>query len=209
MARLTKAQIAANVEAEIKAAQAAELKRLRAEKAAATRAANKAAATTVEDHVATAQPAASSSIQFDLDAMVRGIIGDVELPPAGRVVCGLLLGIAAAGCVGYGIGTLLTFTLAGIMTLTAAAWVTLLLTVIAWALAIYAAWKIGGYVGGKVFSSVVMPEGLAAQSYESVATAAGDAKNTVLGWFSSGKQKVVEQFSGAHRIIEVRLPATA
>lgn len=202
MARQTKAQIAATAAAELKLAQQAELARLRAEKAAKTRAANKAAKAGVAAHIAGVQPEASA-------ADIEQLVSELQLPSPKRVLVGFLLGVAAAGSVGYGIGMLLAYAIAGIVTLTSTAWIAFALTVVAWALALYAGWKIGGRVGGAVFSSVVMPEGLASRSYASVAGAAGDAKDSLARLFTSSKAKVVERveqskatvtaaFSGAH-----------
>lgn len=209
MARQTKAELAAAQQAELKAAQQAELKRLRAERAAKTRAANKAAAnaTTVEHkavaaHMAGVQPEASA-------ADIENLMADLQLPSAKRVLVGVLLGVAAAGGVGYGIGMLLAYAIAGIVTLTSTAWVAFALTVVAWVIALYASWKIGSYIGGKVFASVVLPDGLASRSYESLANAAVGAKQSLGSVFASSKAKVAERveqskatvaaaFSGAH-----------
>lgn len=202
MTKLTKNQIAA---AELKAAQQAELSRLRAEKAAkskATRAANKAALAQMNVQVNAAHRAAADDIAHaDIESMFD------NLPSPKRVLVGLVLGVAAAGATGYGIGMILSYALAGIAALTGAAWISFTLGVIAWIVAIYSAWKIGGYIGGKVFASVVLPDGLAARSYESVANAAGSAKQNVVGWFGSAKSKAAEQFSGAHTIIKQGIAA--
>lgn len=192
MARLTKAQIEQNAAdaAALHAEQQAELKRMRAEK----RAQSKAAKASVAKHVEAVQPDPSA-------ASIEDLIADLKLPSAKRVLVGFILGIAAAFSVGYGIGMLLAYALAGIMTLTATAWIAFALSVVVWAIAIYASWKIGGVVGGKVFSSVVMPEGLASRSYESVANAAGSAKSKVGGWFSSSKDIVAAKCNDARETV--------
>lgn len=194
MARQSKEQIAAQEQAAVKAAQQVELKRMRAEKTAKTRSENKKAKAVVH-----AQPEV-------LHANIEDLMSGFEMPSVKRVLIGTVLGIAAAGATGYGIGTLLAYALAGIMTLTATAWVAFVLSVLAWAIALYAGWKLGGYVGGKVFASVVLPEGLASRSYASVVDAMSGAKQRAVGLFSIDKEELVQQvvakFSGAHTIVQ-------
>lgn len=198
MARMSKAEIAANKQAAlaVKAAQQAELKRLRAEKRAATKAAKAGAAA----HAQAVQPEVTHT---DIEMLMD----DIELPSVKRVLVGFILGVAAAGATGYGIGLLLAYALAGIMVLTAAPWLAFVLSVLAWVAAIYAGWKLGGYVGGKVFASVVMPEGLAARSYASVVNAVTGAKQNVVGMFSVNKEDLAQQvftkFTGAHHVPQV------
>lgn len=127
-------------------------------------------------------------------------LGDFEIPSWKRVLVGFILGVASAGAVGYGIGMVAAYCIAGIMMLTTSAGVALFMSFLVWLLAIYASWKVGGYVAGKVFSSVVMPDGLASRSFESVSNAASGAKSTVSGWFTSSKDKVQAKFSGAHKV---------
>jgi hypothetical protein len=192
MARLTKEQIAANEKqaAELRAAQQAELTRMRAAKRAANKQAKVAVAATTFR--------APDLSHANIDELMSGF----EMPSVKRVLVGTVLGIAAAGATGYGIGTLLAYALAGITTLTATAWIAFVLSALAWIIAIYAGWKLGGYVGGKVFASVVLPEGLAARSYASVVNAMGNAKQNAVALFSIDKdelaQQVVAKFSGAH-----------
>lgn len=194
MARQSKAEIAAVEAAGVKAAQQAELKRLRAEKAAKTREVNKKAKAVVHTPPEV------------LHANIEDLMSGFEMPSVKRVLIGTVLGIAAAGATGYGIGTLLAYALAGIMALTATAWVAFVLSALAWIIAIYAGWKLGGYVGGKVFASVVLPEGLASRSYASVVNAVTGAKQRAVGLFSVDKEELVQQvvakFSGAHTIVQ-------
>lgn len=198
MARMSKEQIAANELAatQLKAEQQAELKRLRAEK----RAQAKAAKANVAAHVAGVQPEVTHT---DIEMLMDGI----ELPSVKRVLVGFILGVAAAGATGYGISVLLAYALAGIMVLTAAPWLAFVLSALAWVIAIYAGWKLGGYVGGKVFASVVMPEGLASRSYASVVNAVTGAKQNVVGMFSVNKEEMAQQvfakFTGAHHVPQV------
>ena len=91
----------------------------------------------------------------------------------------------------------MAYALAGIMVLTSTAWIAFTLSVLVWVIGLYAAWKVGGYIAGRVFASVVLPEGLASRSYESVANAAANTKTTISGWFSE-KRNVVDQFTGAY-----------
>lgn len=194
MTRISKAQAAINAtaEAELKAAQQAELKRLRAEKRAKARAAQQ----TKPECVVQRDEALDDIAHADISSMFA------DLPSPKRVLVGFVLGVMSAGLTGYGIGTILTYALAGIAALTGAAWIAFALSVLAWVIALYAAWKIGGYVGGKVFSSVVLPDGLASRSYESLANAGSDARSKVVGWFGKTKVAAVEQFNGAHTIVK-------
>lgn len=185
VARPTKADFAAETAAgkaeQLAAArkQAAELKAKREAQAAAHAAAQP-------------QPAAATFEELGL--------GDFEIPSWKRVLIGFVLGVASAGAVGYGIGMVAAYCIAGIMMLTTSAGIALFMSFLVWLLAIYASWKVGGYVAGKVFSSVVMPDGLASRSFESVSNAASGAKSTVSGWFTSSKDKVQAKFSGAHKV---------
>lgn len=172
----TKAQLAAAC------AQAKELKAKREAEEAAKVAAHAAAQ---------AQPVAATLDELGLD--------DYEFDlPWKRVAIGFVLGVASAGAVGYGIGMIAAYCIAGIMTLTTSAGIALFLSFTVWLLAIYASWKIGGWVGGKVFASVVLPDGLASRSAESISDAARGAKNTVASWFGASKEKAKAQFTGAH-----------
>jgi hypothetical protein len=194
MARLTKAEIAQNeiVAAELAQAQQAELKRMRAAKRAQAKAARvEAVKPSAAEHAESVQP-------DPLHAAIDDLFADVEFPSARRVLVGFILGIACSAVVGYGIGMLLAYALAGIMLLTSTAWIAFTLTVLAWIIALYAAWKIGGYVGGTVFSSVVLPTGLAARSAASVSNACGSAKNKIGGWFTSKPVVEAPAFTGAH-----------
>lgn len=141
-----------------------------------------------------AQPKPSAATPDELG------LGDFEIPSWKRVLIGFVLGVASAGAVGYGIGMVAAYCIAGIMMLTTSAGIALFMSFLVWLLAIYASWKVGGYVAGKVFSSVVMPDGLASRSFESVSNAASGAKSTVSGWFTSSKDKVQAKFSGAHKV---------
>lgn len=124
---------------------------------------------------------------------------DVSLPSWKRVTVGLILGLASAFSVGYGIGMLMAYCLAGIATLTTSAALALALSALVWIIGIYATWKIGGWVGGKVFASVVLPEGLAARSAASISNAVGGAKDRVAGVFSgSSTVQRAQAFTGAY-----------
>lgn len=178
----------------------------RGAKAAATRAANKLDAAREEvkqiraqrradklaaaQHAATVQPQAQHVNVEDLFAGAG-----VELPSVARVVVGLILGLTTSFTVGYGIGMLMTYALAGIATLTGSALLAFTLSALVWVLGIYTAWKVSGYVGGKVFASVVLPDGLAAKSYESLANGVSSVKSSVAGWFAN--KPSVAQFTGA------------
>lgn len=190
--RMTKADFAAHatehtatkIKLAAARAQAKELKAKREAEEAAKVAAHAAAQP---------QPVAATDdeLKFELD---------FELPSWKRVLVGFILGVASAGAVGYGIGMVAAYCIAGIMMLTTSAGIALFMSFLVWLLAIYASWKIGGYAAGKVFSSVVMPDGLASRSFESVSNAASGAKSTVSGWFTSSKDKVQAKFSGAHKV---------
>lgn len=197
MARISKAQIAANEAAAAATAEAQriELARMRKAKRDAAKQAKLAAAA----HVEAVQPEA---LHADIDALVA----DLPLPSAKRVIIGILLGLAASFSVGYAIGLIMVYAIAGIMVLTSSPALAFCLSVLAWIISFIACWKIGGFVGGKVFASVVMPEGLASRSYESVANAVGatgsaisgavdSVKSRVTGWFTSAP---VVEFTGAH-----------
>lgn len=155
----------------------AEVKAIRAAKAAKTRAANKALKAQAAAHVNTVQPDAA---HVNVEQLFGG-----ELPNWKRVTVGFVLGLLASGAVGYGIGLIMAYALAGIATLTGSAALAFTLSAIVWVLGIYAAWKIGGWIGGKVFASVVLPEGLAAKSYESLANGVGSARARVAGWLEA------------------------
>lgn len=139
------------------------------------------------------QPHVELAAHVNIEDMMAGL----DMPSPTRVIVGCLLGLASAGAVGYGIGSLMVYALAGIATLTGGAFLTFALSVIVWILGIYAAWKIGGWVAGKVFSSVVLPDGLASRSYESVAGMFSGAKDKATSVLGSAKDRV-EQFTGAH-----------
>ncbi len=204
MARITKAQAELNAanEAAVKEAQRVELARLRKAK----RDAKKAADAKLAAHVEAVQPEVAH-------LSINDMLGDydIELPSARRVLVGFVLGLMSSCAVGYGIGMLLSYALAGIIVLTSTPWIAFVLSVLAWVLAIYAAWKVAGYVGGKVFSSVVMPEGLASRSYASVVNAVSggasrttaalsDAQQSASNWFARSKDITAEAFSGAHSV---------
>lgn len=125
-------------------------------------------------HAKTVQPEPAA-------APLEDMLADFTLPSWKRVAVGIVLGLAGAVVVGYGIGMLMAYALAGIATLTASAGIAFVLSVLVWVIGIYSSWKIGGWVGGKIFGSVVLPEGLAARSAASVSNAASDVK----GWFSN------------------------
>lgn len=167
------------------AAARAEAKQLRAERLA--RDAQEAAAL----HAA--------SMPQAVHANIEDLLGDIELPSWKRVACGIVLGLLAAGGVGYGIGMLMAYALAGIATLTGGAALAFILSVIVWVLGIYASWKIGGWIGGKVFASVVLPDGLASRSMASLSNAVHGAGD----WFTTRPvvqrtRAAAESFTGAH-----------
>lgn len=190
---------AADAEANLQAARQAELDRMRAAKEAEAKVQTPApeVAPKVAAHAQAVQPEAAH-------VNVEDLMADFKLPSIKRVLIGALLGIASAASVGYGIGCALSYALAGIVTLTAAPFIAFALSVLAWVIALYAGWKLGGYIGGKVFSSVVMPDGLAARSYASVMDAVTGAKDRAVGLFSVDKEElaaqVVAKFSGAHTV---------
>lgn len=188
----TKAQLAA-ARAEVEAARIAREDEQAAELAAAKELLTKQQAALAAFEKTQRKPHVDVAAHVNIEEMMAGL----EMPSPTRVIVGCLLGLAAAGAVGYGIGSLMVYALAGIATLTAGTFITFALSVIVWILGIYAAWKIGGWAAGKVFSSVVLPEGLASRSYESVAGAFSGAKEKATGLFDSAKDRV-EQFTGSH-----------
>jgi hypothetical protein len=107
------------------------------------------------------------------------LIGSFELPSWKRVVVGIVLGLTGAGFVGYGIGMIMAYALAGIATLAGTGAIAFILSVLVWVIGIYASWKIGGYVGGKIFASVVLPDGLASRSMASLSNAVSGAGDRV------------------------------
>lgn len=191
---LTKAGFAAQTAAGKLEAAATKAKLAAARKQAAELKAKREAeeAAKVASHAAAqAQPAAATLDELGLSDY------DFDLPWK-RVAVGFVLGIVTAGAAGYGIGMIAAYCIAGILTLSTSAGVALFLSFLVWLIAIYASWKIGGYVGGKVFASVVLPDGLASRAAASMSDAASGAKNTVASWFGAGKEKVSATFSGAH-----------
>jgi hypothetical protein len=186
---------AAEAEANLNAARQAELDRMRAAKEAEAKV--QTPAPEVAAHAQAVQPEAAH-------VNVEDLMADFKLPSIKRVLIGALLGLASTAAVGYGIGCVLSYALAGIVTLTAAPFIAFALSVLSWVIALYAGWKLGGYIGGKVFSSVVMPDGLAARSYASVMDAVTGAKDRAVGLFSVDKEElaaqVVAKFSGAHTV---------
>ncbi len=162
--------------------QTAALNQLRAEK----RAKSKAAAA----HVESTQPDPAA-------ASIEELVAGLALPNPARVVVGVIISLFASFSVGYGIGMLMSYALAGISLLVGSALLSFVLSVFVWIVGIWAAFNAGAYVGSKVFASVVMPEGLASRSYESVAQASVSAKNTVVGWFKP-RAKIVDVSNGAY-----------
>jgi hypothetical protein len=121
-----------------------------------------------------------------------------SLPSPGRVVVGMILGIVAAGTVGYGIGMLMSYALAGIATLTGSAALAFMLSVLVWVIGIYASWKIGGYVGSKVFGSVVLPDGLVSKCCASLSLGFGGMKDVVVEKANDiGAVQRMRDFTGA------------
>lgn len=169
------------------AAKEAQLKQARAEVRARRKAERDAAAAHAQAH----QPEAASNIE-------ALFTDEVQLPSWKRVVVGLVLGLVAAGGVGYGIGMIMAYCLAGIATLTAGAAMTFVLSALVWIIGIYASWKIGGWVGGKVFASVVLPEGLASRSFASLAGAVTGAKDRVSGALNVPLKQHAADFTGAY-----------
>lgn len=148
-------------------------------------------------HAAKVQPNAASADMAAIEKLMNN-------PPSGvRVLVGFILAIMSSFTVGYGIGCLLAYALAGITTLVGAGLAAFMLSTISWIIAIYAAWKVGGWVGGKVFSSVVMPDGLASTSIDAVSNTFSSARSTVGGWFTAKPVAApvapAAPFTGAHR----------
>lgn len=184
----SKNKINTNAAAQLRAARE-EVEQLRAERAAYEAQLEQLSAQAAAAHAQATQPQPQH-------AHIEALFDGVQFPSATRVIVGMLLGLAASFTVGYGIGMLMAYALAGIATLTSSALLAFMLSVVVWVLGLYAAWKVGGYVGGKVFASVVLPEGLASRSYASVANAASNAKASVGGWFES-KPRSIKEFTGA------------
>jgi len=131
-------------------------------------------------------------------ASIEEMLADLALPSPTRVIVGAILGLAAAGAVGYGISLVMAYALAGIMTLTGSAALAFALSAAVWVLGIYATWKIGGYIGSKVFSSVVLPDGLASRCYASLAGAVRGVKSAASdSWNEVDAVQRVKKFSGA------------
>jgi len=163
---------------------------LRAKRAAAS--APKARTARAAAHAKKVQPEAQH-------ASIEELMADIALPSPTRVIVAAILGLAAAGAVGYGISLVMAYALAGIMTLTGSAALAFALSAAVWVLGIYATWKIGGYVGGKVFSSVVLPDGLASRCYESLAGAVRGVKSAASDtWNEVDAVQRVKKFSGAY-----------
>lgn len=161
----------------------------KAAKAAETRAKNKAAKLQAAAHAQVQQP---DPLHVEID----DLMAQFENISATRVLVGVVLSLAAAGAVGYGVGLIMAYALAGIVTLTGAAWITFALSAVVWVLGIYSAWRLGGYIGGKVFSSVVLPDGLASRSYDVVADSVSGAKARVSSWFAP-RIEAAKEFTGA------------
>lgn len=177
---------AATRAANAEAAKQAQLKAARAEVRARRKAERDAAAAHAQAH----QPEAASNIEALFTE-------EVQLPSWKRVVVGLVLGLVAAGGVGYGIGMIMAYCLAGIATLTAGAAMTFVLSALVWIIGVYSAWKIGGWVGGKVFASVVLPEGLASRSFASIAGAITGAKDRASNALNTPLKQHADNFTGA------------
>lgn len=177
---------AATRAANAEAAKQAQLKAARAEVRARRKAERDAAAAHAQAH----QPEAASNIE-------ALFAEEVQLPSWKRVVVGLVLGLVAAGGVGYGIGMIMAYCLAGIATLTAGAAMTFVLSALVWIIGVYSAWKIGGWVGGKVFASVVLPEGLASRSFASIAGAITGAKDRASNALNTPLKQHADNFTGA------------
>lgn len=191
--QLTGAQkAAATRQAKADAAKAEQLRQARAE-VRAKRKAERDAAAAAAAHAQARQPEAEH-------VNVETLFDDTfELPSWKRVTVGVILGLVGAGFVGYGIGMVMAYALAGIATLTASTAVAFCLSALVWVLGLYASWKIGGWVGGKIFASVVLPDGLAARSAKSISNAVGDAKNWMASRpFVETTRAQAEAFSGAY-----------
>jgi hypothetical protein len=147
------------------------------------------ASSTVKEHVASVQPQAASA---DIGSLFE------DLPSPSRVVIGLILGLVTAGGVGYGVGTLMSFCLAGIATMTGSALLGFMLTALTWVVGIYAGWKLSTWAGSKVFSSIVMPEGLVSKCVASLSIGAAGVKDAVKE--SAAKTSIAQRaaaFTGA------------
>lgn len=148
-----------------------------------------AAAPGVKEHVASVQPEAAAA---DMGSLFD------NLPSPSRVIVGFILGLAAAGATGYGVGTLMSMALAGIATFTGSALIGFMLTALTWVLGIYAGWKLSTWAGKTVFGSIVMPEGLVSRCCASLALGAQGVKDAVVD--SASKTGIAQRaaaFTGA------------
>lgn len=150
----------------------------RAKRGETTTRARGSAQTRAAAHVAKVQPEVQHAEVDETDAELAAFMA--ALPSPGRVVVGALLGLASAIGVGYGIGMIMAYALAGIATLTGSAALAFMLSALVWVLGIYATWKIGGYIGSKVFASVVLPDGLVSRCCASLSLGFGGMKNAVV-----------------------------
>lgn len=163
----------------------------------------------VEEEVAkrmaavTAQVTAAQHVQEVQPEPAAADVGSIfeNLPSPSRVIVGFVLGLAAAGATGYGVGTLMSMALAGIATLTGSAALAFMLTALTWVLGIYAGWKLSAWAGSKVFSSIVLPDGLVSRCCDSLALGASGVKNAVVD--STKKSSLAQRvaaFTGAHTV---------
>lgn len=211
MARLTKQQIADIAAAETKAAQQAELKRLRAEKAAATRAANKATKAKLDAQAAAPAPVillgmseakvdevkpeftedeARKLRQEKLASTLDELLAEMAYPSWKRVMAASVVGMIAACGVGYLVGMVAAYIVAGILAYTGLAW----LAWVVYVLSILIGMIAGGRVGTAAFAFI------ADKRLDAQVTMVKDTMKLGVSKLGSlFKAKEIEQFSGAHQ----------
>lgn len=186
MARITKAQQAEINAVELKAVQAAELKRLRAEKRAkakeeAAQAAVQPEAELVLDKEHFTPEQEDARMQQRMMDAAAVLTEGFDLPSWKRTIVSAIMGLAAAGGVGYLVGTIGGMLIVGAVALTGMMWLGWLI----YAISIIISMWLGAKACGAVFGYIAGGR---------VDEHAAAVKNKVVGWFSS---KAPLSFTGA------------
>lgn len=184
MPRITKAQQAEIDAANLAAEQQAELKRMRAEKRAKAKAEAQAAAPEVvlDKEQFTPEQEAARMQQRMLDAAAVLTEG-FELPSWKRTLIATIMGLAAAGGVGYLLGTIGGMLIVGAVALTGMMWLGWLI----YAITIIISMWVGAKTASRVFGYI------ADARIDEHATV---VKNKVVGWFGG---KAPLSFTGAFK----------